>query len=104
MAHHFVDQQCVEVGVGDDHRFPAGRPQGWCCRHLGGVGAQLLAELDEFGQDDSAVVVALGQDLPATLVAGEVVMLEITVLSGADCDGETFGLGETLVDVRSLGA
>ena len=37
------------------------------------------------------------------LVPREVVELKSSVLSGADRDGEPFGLGEALVDVRSVG-
>ena len=99
-----MDQQGVEVRVGDHHDVAVRRLQGRCGRSFSGVHRQPGAEVDEVGQDDGAALVAVGQDLPATLVAGEVVQLVVAVLSSADDDGEALGLGECLVDVCAIRA
>ena len=49
------------------------------------------------------MVVAVGEDFPAALVAGEIVQLKVAVFAGADHDGEALGLGEGLVDVGAVG-
>ena len=103
VPHNFVDQQGVEVGVSNNHNLFAGRPQRRCGGDLGGIGTQLGAEIHETRQNYRAIAVAIGEDFPTPLVAGEVVKLEVSMFSGADGNGETLGLGKALVDVGAVG-
>ena len=102
MPHHLVDDEGVEVGVGDHHHLLVRGPERRSVGHLDGVGAQLCGEGGEVGEDDGAVVIPFGENFPAPLVAGEVVNLQIAVLAAAYCDNEALGLGEALVYVGPL--
>ena len=103
MPDDLVRDQGVVVRIGDDHDVAVGRGERGGGRELDRLPGEIEGERPEVGQLHERLVHAVGEDLPAALVADHVVELLARLRRRSHHVGHALGQREGLVDEGSLG-